>query len=51
MAFYDSIKLEKGMYQTSKGNFTEVLEKIDPSENYEGTELLRKQTRKEVKRE
>lgn len=39
MAFYDSIKLEKGMYQTSKGNFTEVLEKIDPSENYEGTEL------------
>lgn len=39
MAFYDSIKLEKGMYNTARTSFTEVLEKLDPSENYEGTEL------------
>ncbi len=37
MAF-DNIKLEKGLYTTSKG-FTKSLEELDPSENYRGTEL------------
>lgn len=37
MSFYDSIKLEKGMY--SGEGFTKTLEKLDPSENYENTEL------------
>ncbi len=37
MAF-DNIKLEKGLYATTKG-FTASLEEIDPSENYIGTEL------------
>ena len=37
MAF-DNIKLEKGLYTTSKG-FTKSLEELDPSENYKGTEL------------
>ena len=36
MAFYDSLKLEKGMYNV---NFTKALEELDPSDNYEGTEL------------
>lgn len=36
MAF-DNIKLEKGLYTTSKG-FTKALEEIDPSEEYKGTE-------------
>lgn len=36
MAFYDSIKLEKGMYNQG---LTKALESIDPSEAYEGTEL------------
>jgi hypothetical protein len=35
---YDNLKLEKGLYSTSKG-FTQSLEEIDPSENYIGTEL------------
>ena len=38
MAFYDSLKLEKGMYGTEKG-FARTLEELDPSRNYEGTEL------------
>lgn len=38
MAFYDSIKIEKGMYGTNK-SLTEVLEEIDPSEQYKGSEL------------
>lgn len=37
MAFYDSIKLEKGMYGV-KG-LTNTLEQLDPSCNYENTEL------------
>lgn len=37
MAVYDSIRLEKGLY--SGGDFTASLEKLDPSENYRGTEL------------
>lgn len=36
MAFYDNLKLEKGMYNN---NFTKTLEMLDPSENYEGTSL------------
>ncbi len=38
MAFYDSIKLEKGMYGNGR-SLTEVLEELDPSESYKGTEL------------
>lgn len=38
MAFYDTIKLEKGMYGTGKP-FTQVLEELDSSKNYEDTEL------------
>lgn len=38
MAFYDSIRLEKGMYAAGK-SFTQVLEELDPSENYRNTEL------------
>lgn len=37
MAF-DNIKLEKGLYSTSK-SFTAALEELDPSENYIGTPL------------
>lgn len=37
MSFYDSIRLEKGMY-TGEG-FTKTLERLDPSENYENSEL------------
>lgn len=36
MAFYDSLKLEKGMYNSG---FTKTLELIDPSETYNGTDL------------
>lgn len=36
---YDSIRLEKGMYQTSGKSFTQVLESLDPSEQYQGTSL------------
>ena len=36
MAFYDTLKLEKGMYTAVKG-FTRTLEELDPSANYEGT--------------
>jgi HK97 family phage major capsid protein len=35
---YDNLRLEKGLYTTSKG-FTNALEEIDPSENYIGTPL------------
>lgn len=38
MANFDTIKLEKGMYASSKG-FTKTLEELDPSENYKGTPL------------
>lgn len=38
MAYYDNIKLEKGMYNAGKP-FTKILEELDPSENYEGTAL------------
>ena len=36
---YESIKLEKGMYGVSGKSFTQVLESLDPSENYIGGEL------------
>ncbi len=36
---FDSVKLEKGMYQESGRTFTQVLESIDPSEGYQGTAL------------
>lgn len=39
MAFYDSIKLEKGMYGNGTKTFTDILEELDPSENYKGSEL------------
>lgn len=39
MAYYDSIHLERGMYAVSGKSFTNVLEEMDPSENYRGTSL------------
>ena len=36
---YDNLKLEKGMYRQSGMSFTQVLESLDPSENYRGTAL------------
>ncbi len=36
---YDNLKLEKGMYRHAGMNFTQVLESLDPSENYRGTAL------------
>ena len=38
MANFETINLEKGMYQSGK-SLTEVLEALDPSENYKGTAL------------
>ena len=38
MANFENITIEKGMYQ-GKGSLTDVLEKLDPSENYVGTSL------------
>lgn len=35
---YDNITLEKGMYQTGR-SLTEILEEMDPSENYKGTAM------------
>ena len=36
---YDNIRLEKGMYRQSGKTFTQVLEELDPTENYRGTSL------------
>ena len=36
---YDNLRLEKGMYRQSGKSFTQVLESMDPSENYRGTAL------------
>ena len=33
---FDHVKLEKGMYRESGKTFTQVLESLDPSENYRG---------------
>ena len=38
MAF-DNLRLEKGMYRQAGKNFSQVLEELDPSENYRGTAL------------
>lgn len=38
MANFENITIEKGMYQ-GKGSLTDVLERLDPSENYTGTSL------------
>ncbi len=39
MALYEKINLEKGMYQAKGKSLTDVLESLDPSENYVGTPL------------
>lgn len=39
MANFENITIEKGMYQSGSKSLTDVLEKLDPSENYEGTSL------------
>ena len=36
---YENLKLEKGMYRQEGMSFTQVLESLDPSENYRGTAL------------
>ncbi len=36
---YDKLRLEKGMYRQEGMSFTQVLESLDPSENYRGTAL------------
>lgn len=36
---YENLRLEKGMYRESGASFSQVLEKLDPSENYKGTSL------------
>ena len=36
---YDNLKLEKGMYRQAGMSFTQVLDSLDPSENYRGTAL------------
>ena len=36
---YDNLRLEKGMYRQAGKSFTQVLENLDPSENYRGTAL------------
>lgn len=38
MAGFDNLKLEKGMYQTAGKIFSQVLEELDPSAGYLGTE-------------
>lgn len=39
MAFYDNITLEKGMYNGADKSFTAILEELDPTANYRGSEL------------
>lgn len=39
MANYENITLEKGMYSVKGKSMTDVLEELDPSENYAGTSL------------
>ena len=36
---YDNLRLEKGMYRQSGKTFSQVLEELDPTENYRGTSL------------
>lgn len=37
--YYDNLKLDKGMYQEAGRSFSQVLESLDPSERYKGTNL------------
>ena len=37
---YKTISLEKGMYLEKNKTFSEILEELDPTENYEGTSLF-----------
>ncbi len=39
MSNYENISLEKGMYGVKGKSFTDVLEELDPSDNYRGTSL------------
>ena len=39
MALYENLNLEKGMYQAKGKSLTDVLESLDPTVNYIGTEL------------
>lgn len=39
MANYENITIEKSMYQTKGKSLSDVLESLDPSENYKGTAL------------
>lgn len=39
MTAYETVRLEKGMYGAPGKSFTQVLESLDPSENYRGTPL------------
>ncbi len=39
MAYFDNIKLEKGMYGNSAKSFSTILEELDPSAEYKGTPL------------
>lgn len=39
MANFENITIEKGMYQSGSKSLTDVLEKLDPSENYKGSSL------------
>lgn len=39
MAYYENINLEKGMFSVPGKTFTQVLEEMDSTKNYEGTEL------------
>ena len=36
---FENVKLEKGMYHEAGRSFSQVLEKLDPSEQYKGTSL------------
>ena len=36
---FDNLRLEKGMYNEASCNFTQALEREDPSEQYQGTPL------------
>lgn len=39
MAMYENITIEKGMYGVRGKSMTQVLEQLDPTENYNGTPL------------
>ena len=36
---YNTVKLEKGLYNLCGKSFSQALEEADPSENYKGTPL------------